>query len=439
MNFNRKGWFARYVAFRQEHPFPHELPSQGVRLLHDTTIHHEVDQAIYYFLQPTGLLYGFPLAGPFPEQAYPQESYLDAGGRVTLNYLESLFACMVADRHYLLQGLSEEEEHFPHAVALAMEFFVAGPSPAPARWPLSWLRRPGLDPQRLFESALRRRLLRSPEFLPLTGHFYNSFLFLELYFCLLWQRRMLVDPDARREHLDELGRQQRELRELILHAAIGAALVDGRLQAKERRVFEWFLRSSGLPRATLRGLQRALKRGDSWEVPEPPALPWLLRRFVLELMLMVLLVERSLDAKATEYMRVIVDRLGLWEEELNQSITALEVFLLRQGDKVPVLSERSALLNVGDALREQATIAVRKNMGSLVREIRETQELYVLLMKAAQHPLSREEKLKVRQQLMDIVKAIPALAIFALPGGGFILPVVIKLLPFNILPSAFDD
>jgi hypothetical protein len=60
-------------------------------------------------------------------------------------------------------------------------------------------------------------------------------------------------------------------------------------------------------------------------------------------------------------------------------------------------------------------------------------------MKSTRQKLDAEEKAKVRAQLMDILKTIPALAIFALPGGGLALPIVIRLLPFNILPSAFDD
>ena len=40
---------------------------------------------------------------------------------------------------------------------------------------------------------------------------------------------------------------------------------------------------------------------------------------------------------------------------------------------------------------------------------------------------------------MDVAKSIPALAIFALPGGGILLPILIKVLPFNILPSSFQD
>jgi len=82
---------------------------------------------------------------------------------------------------------------------------------------------------------------------------------------------------------------------------------------------------------------------------------------------------------------------------------------------------------------------VRKNVGNIMNEIKETKELSELLVKATTKPLTAREKEKVREQLMDVARSIPALAIFALPGGGLLLPVLIKVLPFNILPSSFQD
>ncbi len=93
-------------------------------------------------------------------------------------------------------------------------------------------------------------------------------------------------------------------------------------------------------------------------------------------------------------------------------------------------------------LRVQQRVAgiVRLNLRRIVTEVRETGELSVLLVKAGRgQPLTAEEKRKVVAQLLDIAKTIPALAVFALPGGGILLPVLLKLLPFNLLPSAFSE
>ena len=53
--------------------------------------------------------------------------------------------------------------------------------------------------------------------------------------------------------------------------------------------------------------------------------------------------------------------------------------------------------------------------------------------------LTREERKAMREQLIDVAKVIPALAIFAAPGGILLLIALAKVLPFNILPSAFQD
>ena len=61
-----------------------------------------------------------------------------------------------------------------------------------------------------------------------------------------------------------------------------------------------------------------------------------------------------------------------------------------------------------------------------------------LIKKSTNSKLSIEEKEKIKIQLLDICKAIPSLAVFLLPGGALLLPLLIKLIP-DILPSAFRD
>jgi hypothetical protein len=96
--------------------------------------------------------------------------------------------------------------------------------------------------------------------------------------------------------------------------------------------------------------------------------------------------------------------------------------------------------SVADHVVERVSTAVTDNLGSLATEIRETGELGGLLAKAAAgKTLSAAEKRKVKAQLIDLAKAVPALAIFAAPGGMLLLPLLAKLLPFSVLPSAWDE
>lgn len=94
---------------------------------------------------------------------------------------------------------------------------------------------------------------------------------------------------------------------------------------------------------------------------------------------------------------------------------------------------------VTDAVVERVSTAVSDNLGAVVTEVRQTGELGQLLARAAAGAtLTRDEKRKVRIGLIDLAKAVPALAIFAAPGGMLLLPLLAKLLPFNVLPSAWD-
>ena len=54
------------------------------------------------------------------------------------------------------------------------------------------------------------------------------------------------------------------------------------------------------------------------------------------------------------------------------------------------------------------------------------------------HNLSKEEKEAVKTQFKDLVKSMPSLAIFMLPGGAVLLPIVLKVIP-DLIPSAFRD
>jgi len=87
---------------------------------------------------------------------------------------------------------------------------------------------------------------------------------------------------------------------------------------------------------------------------------------------------------------------------------------------------------------EEIRQLLQKNKKRLDQELRQSKEAVRLIKKATHSSLNAEEKEKIKIQLLDICKAIPALAVFLLPGGALLLPLLIKLIP-DILPSAFQD
>ncbi|MEN8856808.1 MAG: LETM1 domain-containing protein [Flavobacteriaceae bacterium] len=87
---------------------------------------------------------------------------------------------------------------------------------------------------------------------------------------------------------------------------------------------------------------------------------------------------------------------------------------------------------------EEIKELLHKNKMRLLKELQQSKEAMHLIKKSTHSSLSDEEKEKIKIQLLDICKAIPSFAVFMLPGGALLLPLLIKLIP-DILPSAFRD
>lgn len=88
--------------------------------------------------------------------------------------------------------------------------------------------------------------------------------------------------------------------------------------------------------------------------------------------------------------------------------------------------------------KEEIQELLLKNQKRISKEISLNRELVQLIGKSTTEKLSVQERDKVKYQLLEIFKSIPALAIFLLPGGMILLPLVAKLLP-DIMPNAFKD
>ena len=81
---------------------------------------------------------------------------------------------------------------------------------------------------------------------------------------------------------------------------------------------------------------------------------------------------------------------------------------------------------------------ISRNSKRLYNELKDSKELMMLLTQSTVRELSKAEQKKVQEQLLDIFKSIPSLAIFMLPGGALLLPLVVKFIP-KLLPSSFDE
>lgn len=126
--------------------------------------------------------------------------------------------------------------------------------------------------------------------------------------------------------------------------------------------------------------------------------------------------------------------LGLTREIIHAAILNVGDFYANHAGHLVVFREHNSF----DTLTQLVQKLIKRNSKRLQRELSQSRELVYLLSKATVKELSESERNKVREQLADIFKSIPSLAIFMLPGGAVLLPLFIKLIP-RLLPSSFDE
>ena len=230
---------------------------------------------------------------------------------------------------------------------------------------------------------------------------------------------------SRRERLD------------LIRVLIALAWVDGVVTAEERALIKQQIEWAALEASASAQLELLLEQPLALDELEIQPLERGARQFVLEQAVLVTLVDDDQADAELAALETLAQRLGAERSELERALIRVTAFYLQNRDALRSLSQTRSYSRLHRLLIDRAQAAVRQNTAALVTEIKETGELAKLLTLASTRSLTREEQVKVKAQLVDLAKTVPALAIFAIPGGSFLLPVLIKALPFNVLPSAF--
>lgn len=148
------------------------------------------------------------------------------------------------------------------------------------------------------------------------------------------------------------------------------------------------------------------------------------------------------DEKVENEERYFLFKLGellqINDQKVLESINFINTFIVSYKSEIPYFNFSNPVKHFYDQTTESVAILINRNKSRLLKEISESKELMQLLAKSTRKDLDKDEKKKVKKQLLDICKTIPSLTIFLLPGGGLLLPILIKFIP-TLLPSSFNE
>ena len=439
--FEKTGWLNRYLSYRAATPF---VFSEQYRNLKEGNSGEEIlDDCLYKEVKENGILLGCPVITESLAELAEKLDFPQQRGGTVLLYLETMFSVAMIENKILTSAINNDSSDTYQSSLLNILLLVLK-----YHFPNSYYRIPKeIQLTELLEQneSLNGVLLKLEETMIDTvtlpgysslGNRQNIFAFSKLYFFLLWAKENARNDSPAPIKYIEMDMQLR--REMIISFA---ALIwaDDYIASEEKQVFEKYIEQTGLEESMQNELGRRILEPVKIADVKCSFSHSSISRYLVEQLILLSLIDNQEAWQERELIENISQKLGFSSDELEELYFNVAEFFSVHGERLEFLKNNTAAKQFQDYMYDKVFLLVKKNVGNIMKEIEETKELSELLVKATTTPLTMEEKQKVQDQLMDIAKTIPALAIFALPGGGILLPILIKVLPFNILPSSFQE
>ena len=389
----------------------------------------DYEQMLYKMVQPSGIMYGHPVkeiggSGVLQDQ-------LDPVGKMKLIYAESLLRAGWM-RLAEVDQLNNDQNITQYLIPEISEYFLNLYPDLYRGSSSSYVKKPYY----LAETLIAKRVSVNTSLVKnyLANLFHNSMLFIDVLLFGEWIKGMGS------QSVIDLRSESSRFRLTVLGVMALAASADKKLQNEERALFEFYLESSGIDAAMKKEARTLLNGfGSLSEIDIPEIDSWLIRKYLLEMGILVTLADREINESEQEFIYELGSILGFTKTEISESMLSVESFVLDNWSSMHYLLGKSNL----DVIRKRFMVRLKgfidKNKNYVVQEIKESKELFYLLGKSRTSSLTIEEKKIVNEQLIDILKTIPAFIIIALPFTFITLPTLLALLPPKAFPSSFQE
>lgn len=162
------------------------------------------------------------------------------------------------------------------------------------------------------------------------------------------------------------------------------------------------------------------------------------KNYLLDIAGMAMWNDDVLEQQESNFLYRLAELLKINSDFATESIASIDTFIKQYQKEIPYFKYSNPVKHFYDQATQNVAILITRNKNRLIKEISQSGELMLLLAHSTRRDLDSKEKKKVKKQLLDICKTIPSLTIFLLPGGGLLLPILIKFIP-KMLPSAFNE
>jgi tellurite resistance protein len=421
MKPQEKGWLKEYLDFRKD-------------LLKDLTLKKKgshPEHSLYSVIQPTGLMYGQNVT----HIDHPDVQEWSEKDKMKILLAESLISSSLLFYEKPINNPEELSQVFFKTVENIGNFYnnifpeLATPSKT-----LFGKKR---SPLELAEKILEKRIDRTTDYKGnfWTYFFHNSLLFLDVFIFGQW-----IHTNADRIVADFFRYERDELRFSIVKVIAASAHSDNIVDSEERKLFEYFIQSTDLSGDKKKEAMSIFEKGvdiDSINLPSENS--WILRKFFLEIAILTAWADKKVEQAEQDFLKQLCTYLGFTDEDLENSMIAIEGFVLEHWQQLDYLQGKQDYDRVSEHFISRVSKIAEKNKSRLIEEIQDSEDVMMLLKKARTQELNAEESERIRRELIIILKTIPTFVIVALPQRFLTLPMLMKILPKNLFAEGMPN
>ncbi|HEY3402100.1 MAG TPA: hypothetical protein VGK59_01870 [Ohtaekwangia sp.] len=416
MTPSESGWLKEYLEFRQE--LLKDLTAEAER----KTSHPE--HSLYRVIQPTGLMYGQSVG----EIGFPNFDDWSERDRMKILLAESLISSSLLFHDKPVETADELSRVFFKTLDSIGNFYnnIFPELSTPTKTLFGRKR----SPLELVEKILDKRIEHTSAF---EGNFWayffhNSLLFLDIFIFGQW-----IHTNADKVVADFFRYEREELRFSVVKVIASAAHANKEVVYEEKKLFEYFLQSTDFTGERKKEALRIFEDGIAVEdINLPSENSWILKKFFLELAILTLWADKRVEQSELDYLKVFCHYLGFSDDDLENSMIAIEGFVLEHWDQLGHLQNKQDFQQVSDQFIKRVSKVAERHKSRLVKEIQSNTDILNLLKKASANELSLEEKERMRLELVQMLKTIPSFVIISLPQKFLTLPILLKILPKNL-------
>ncbi len=422
MRPSEKGWLKEYLDFRKDLlvNFTHTAAQTGSHPEH----------SLYRMVQPTGLMYGQTVSS----LDHPDHENWNEKDKMKILLAESLISSSLLFNNNTIKSADEMTGVIVRTLENIGNFYnnIFPELNTPSKSLFGKKK----TPLEVAEKILDKRIERTSEYQGnfWTYFFHNSLLFLDVFIFGQW-----IHTNADKIVADFFRYEREELRFSVVKVIAAASHANKEVVYEEKKLLDFFLHSTDLSAEKRKEAIKIFERGiDISEIHLPAENSWILKKFFLEMAVLTIWADKRVEQGEMDFLKRFATHLGFGDEDLENSLIAIEGFVLEHWEELGHLQNKQDYNQVSEQFIKRVARIAEKNKGRLMKELQESEEMMMLLKKARSNELTLEEKEKMRRELIAILKKVPTFVIISLPQKFLTLPILLKILPRNIFSEGVN-